>query len=356
MTVIQLTRKIILRWKRIRFLILLCALILGAALYIYKALQPTTYSTFASIYPLTNTQPTLAASSLFNLPGTDAEGFTNISNEATLGIAELANSRSTREAVVATRILELQNRSIADLLLEAENNSKPFYAKKIKRPKTGNEKIVIGAKLLAKQLTAKTEKNGLFVITLTSTQPALLKPVTEEIIAKVSEFYKELKIKKATSDYEFTERKLDSLERVLARYDREAIRLNNSTYFVPQGKIEYTIPKENVISDKTRAMALYNSAASNREEALWRLQKINPIIAVLDNPNPPYDSEPPAKILFGIIGFFLGAILTALLFTIDLLLKYGKAEVNKMFTENVEVVEVKETVIINDDSVTTTTL
>lgn len=53
----------------------------------------------------------------------------------------------------------------------------------------------------------------------------------------------------------FTMRKLDSLNMVLDTYDKRAVSMANTTMFVPGEKIEYTIPKENLITDKESVKA-----------------------------------------------------------------------------------------------------
>ena len=82
-----------------------------------------------------------------------------------------------------------------------------------------------------------------------------------------------MKIKKAKRDYDFTRKKVDSLQISLDMYDRQAISMNNSTMFVPNSRIEYSIPKENLVNAKERVMRQRDAAANNRDEALWRLQK-----------------------------------------------------------------------------------
>ncbi|MEO7265675.1 MAG: hypothetical protein ABIW38_12210, partial [Ferruginibacter sp.] len=146
-------------------------------------------------------------------------------------------------------------------------------------------------------------------------------------IEKIGQFYKDLKVKKAQIDYNFTVRKMDSLQSVLNVYDRRAIGMNNTTLFVPNEKIEYSIPKENLINQKTRVLGQFNGSANNREEALWRLQKVTPIIEILDKPDPPFDITKPSSILFGILGFIGGIVLFTFLLIAPILYRFAKAEI-----------------------------
>ncbi|HCF63193.1 MAG TPA: hypothetical protein DEU93_02635 [Chitinophagaceae bacterium] len=142
------------------------------------------------------------------------------------------------------------------------------------------------------------------------------------IIEKISGFYIDLKIRKAKLDFDFTVKKVDSLQEVLNQYDRSAIRMSNTTMFVPGTRIEYQIPKENLVTDKDRVMRQRDASANNREEALWRLQKATPIIATLDKPDPPYEFKKTSKILFGMIGFVMGLFLAALAISAGTIRRY----------------------------------
>ena len=55
-------------------------------------------------------------------------------------------------------------------------------------------------------------KNGVLEIYFSNTNKALITPVTNVLIDKLSQFYIDLKISKALADYNFTVNKIDSLE------------------------------------------------------------------------------------------------------------------------------------------------
>jgi hypothetical protein len=114
----------------------------------------------------------------------------------------------------------------------------------------------------------------------------------------------------------------------------QAVSLNNTTLFVPNAKIEFSIPKENLVNNKTRVLRQRDAAANNREEALWRLQKATPIIATLDKPNPPFGKTKPSGFLYAIIGIILGAFLIIFLLISPLVFGYIKDEMHKsIFTD-----------------------
>ena len=332
---------------------------LAATLYFYAKSQPVLYSTSASLYPLTASEGNQGGGLLASLRG-GADISAGLSDEASLGLEDLANSRSTKEAVVLTKLPAFGNRTIASLLIEEENKHLPLFGTKINMPTNEVDLRGIGVYLLSKSLTAKTNKNGLFIISISSTDPALLSPVAYTMAETVTDFYTELKVKKARSDYNFTNKKIDSLKREMNSFDRKAVEMNNTTMFTSPDKIEYTIPKENLINDKTRIVSIYNGASNNREEALWRLQRATPILAVLDKPEAPFGTSQASAKLYAIGGFILGCILGIIVFLIDILYKYSKLQVNNALfgsdEEQVEVVVEEEALVINDTKNTSSTL
>ena len=256
-----------------------------------------------------------------------------LSDDANVNIEEVAKSRKTREAVVAERIPALANKSISVILIEEYNKHKSRFSPPIKIPTLESDLHSIGANLLATNYTVKFNKNSLLEIVFTSTNSKLLKPGSLILIDKISKFYKELKIKKAQFDFDFTQKKVDSLESVLRKFDNQRIYLNNTTLFVQPGKLQFTVPKENLENNKLMVLAQRNGAASNREEALWRKQKVTPIIEILDAPEPPFIEARPSKIMYAIIGFLIGCLIFSLLSVSGIIYRYLNLEVQKKLSD-----------------------
>ena len=187
----------------------------------------------------------------------------------------------------------------------------------------------LGGTLLKGGIAAKINKNGILEINYSNTNKDLIGPISYKFIDKLSDFYKDLKIKKAKLDYDFTIKKIDSLDLVLNSFDKKAIQLSNTTLFVPSERIEYSIPKENLSDQKEWVKKQRDASANNREEALWRLQKVTPIIATLDRPDPPYEVQKSSSIMYGGIGFFLGCLVLTFVFISGLLYGYIKMEIHK---------------------------
>jgi hypothetical protein len=148
-------------------------------------------------------------------------------------------------------------------------------------------------------------------------------------IDKLSEFYIDLKKKKAQIDFEFAVKKADSLLVVLNRLDRRAIALDESTFFTNEGLKRYNLPKANLAQDKAAVQSQYYYAVNNRESAAYRLQKETPIIEPLDKPEPPYDPSQKSAMIYTFIGLLLGSIIGILLVSWKIINRYLGEELNK---------------------------
>jgi hypothetical protein len=325
----ELIKKIFFKLSRFKFLVIAAGLIFAALFFLYARRINPVYTTRCSVFPLTastdNSASTNALSSLLGI----SDAPKSFSQEASINIVELALSRTVREAVAMERIPEYGNKTIAELLIDNYNKSKSFFATALKKPADTAALAALGGDMLKGGLQAKINKNGILEMTYSNTNKDLLSPIAYKFIDKISEFYKDLKIKKAQLDYDFTIRKIDSLDVVLNAFDKKAIQLSNTTLFVPGEKIEFSIPKENLANQKEWVTRQRDASANNREEALWRLQKVTPIIATLDKPDPPFDVKKTSSVLYGAIGFFLGALLAVFMLVAGLLYRYANHEIQK---------------------------
>jgi hypothetical protein len=340
-TTTELIRVIVLRLSRFKILIMITGVVLAVVLFLYARTISPVYTSRASVFPLTaSSDNSAAATTLSSILGI-AETPKSFSQEASINIVELAQSRNVREAVAIDHIPELGKKTIAEILIDNYNKTRPFYEQPLKTPRDSSALAAVGGAILKSGIYARINKNGILEINFSSTNEALVSPVSYKLIDKISEFYKDLKIRKARFDFDFTVRKVDSLEMVLAQYDRRAVRLANTTLFVSPDKIEYQIPKENLVADKDRVLRQRDASANNREEALWRLQKVTPIIAILDKPDPPFEISKPSSLVYALIGFIIGCILGSGLLISGTLYRYAKEEANKAIfgTEHPELPE-----------------
>ncbi|MFN0082531.1 MAG: hypothetical protein ACKVOM_08435 [Ferruginibacter sp.] len=343
MTSKELIRVLLKRINKVKILIFVGGVAVAILMYMFAKNKPVVYSVKSSLYPLSAPADASSATSKISELLGGSGGSKTLSDEANVNIEEVARSRKTREAVVSQRLSIFGNKTIAEILIDDHNKNKSFFASTIKKPSVVSELYSSGASLLADYYTVKFNKNNLLEIYFSHTNKKLIAPTSLILVDKVSQFYKELKIKKAQLDFDFTQKKVDSLEVVLRKFDNQRIALNNTTLFVPQGKLQYSVPKENLERDKLLVLSQRNGAASNREEALWRLQKVTPTIEILDAPLPPFLETKTSKIIYSILGFAVGCILLTCLSIADILYKYLNLELKKKLADTVETTTVTTT-------------
>lgn len=330
MTSGELLIKILQRLKKFRFIILLAGVGLAGLFYWYAKKNKTIYTSRATVFPLTSASDNSAMNNTLSGILGISEAPKSFSSEASINIIELALSRNTREAVALVKLPEFGNKTIAELLIATENENN---GTKSEIPRDTNKLANIGGNILKSGVAANINKNGVLVLGFSSTNEKLVSPVSYAFVDKMSDFYRELRIGKARLDYDFTIKKVDSLDIELKKIDAQAIKLANTSYFTPSDRLEYNIPKDNLNALKERTMRQRDVAANNREEALWRLQKQIPIIKILDRPDPPFDKKQTSKMLFAIVGFIVGIMLTVVILIGGLLGKYIENELQKAISK-----------------------
>ena len=325
----ELVRQIFSRIKKFKAVILVAGIIFAGLMFFYTRDKRTTYTAKATVFPLTSpTDNAISNSMLSGILGL-GDAPKSFSNEATINIIELALSRSIREAVAITRLPKFDNKSIGELVMQDINDHKSFLAKETSIPADSISLSIKAGEILKPNINAKMSKNGVLELYYTGTKEELMTPVTNVFIEKLSKFYIDLKRQKALDDYNFTLDKIDSLQRMINRVDREAIGMQKQTMFTPAELLQYAIPKENVSSEKARILRQRDMYINNRDEAVWRLQKVTPIISVLDKPNAPFDIVRQPVILMMLVGFITGCFIGALALISGLLYKFGKGEMYK---------------------------
>lgn len=297
----------------------------------YAKKKPIEYTVKSSFYPLNSSAEKNGSSSkLTELigGGKGSSGGANLSDDANVNIEEVAKSRKTRDAVCAEKLKDFNNITIGEILINEYNKNAGYFTEKIEIPKTPEKIVSQGSQLLEDTYSAKFNKLNLLELTYTNKNKDLLSPISYVLIAKISQFYKELKIKKAKIDSDFMQKKYDSLSDVLNNLDYKQIALNERTLFV-KNKIKYMIPEQNIENDRLQILAQKNNAAANVEEAQRRLQKVTPIIEVLDSPEPPFKSQKTSTITYGLVGFIIGIAFGIFLFTIGLVFKFANYQISK---------------------------
>lgn len=326
----ELTIDFITRVKKHKLLILFTALFLAAVLVVFALNTPVTYTSTSTIFPLTasndNTSATSALSALFSGGDNSNNSFTD---EASVNIVELALSRTTRNEVATMKDSSRANKTIARLLIEDINDHRSFLEPNIGIPSNQFTLVAQAAKILKDGLTATINKNNSFVLTYTGRSPELVRTISYGFIDKISKFYIDLKREKAKRDFEFATGKVDSLRSVMHLKDNQLIAIDKRTLFTNTDKMEFKVPTENLITEKQMLREQYAVAVANQQNAAYKLQKATPVMKVLDYPEPPYDIQKRSPVLYGIMGFLLGLIVSTGYFTFRLFIRYAAEEMNK---------------------------
>ncbi len=332
----DLIRQIFSRIKKYKVVVLVTGILFALLMFFYARDKRTTYTAKATVFPLTSpTDNAISNSMLSGILGL-GDAPKSFSNEATINIIELALSRSIREAVALTRLPKFENKTVAELLIKDINEHQTFLSNEITVPADSLSLAIKAGEILKPNINAKMSKNGVLELYYTGTREDLMTPVSNVLVEKLSKFYIDLKRQKALDDYNFTLDKIDSLQRMINRVDREAVGLQKQTMFTPAELLQYAIPKENISSEKTRILRQRDMYINNRDEAVWRLQKVTPIISVLDKPTAPFDVVTQPIILMLIVGFIIGCFLGTLALISSLLYKFAKDEIYKSIFGNTQ--------------------
>lgn len=328
MTNKELIVSIFRKLKRFSYIIIIGGICGGAIGIYYTRQQPATYTSNSSIFPLNSSADnTPSSSALTVLLGSEASK--TFTEEASVNIIELAQSRTTREEVAAMRDSSLGNKTIAELLEEDHNNHRGWFEPKTERFNTERDRIIWAGNEMKEGLTADINKNNTLVLTYTGRSSEVVRAVSFGLISKISQFYIELKREKANRDFIFATSKVDSLRAVMNGKDKRLIELDQRTLFTNTSKLQYRVPTENLLADKQMIRQQYAQAVANQQNAAYKLQKATPLIKVLDQPDPPYHMKRKSAILYSILGMIAIAILTSTLLVAGLLLVYAKLEIRK---------------------------
>jgi uncharacterized protein involved in exopolysaccharide biosynthesis len=330
MTNFELLKQLAKRLKKYSWVMLLAG-VLFAVLFFFMAKQSVVnYTAKSTVFPLNSTNDnTISTSAISNILGL-ADAPKSFSSEAAINIVELATSRRTREAVATTRVPSLKNKTIAEVLLEEHNKHTGFMQNEaIKLPDDSALLVNMASDMLVGTFNAKINKNGILELYYTNSNTEIVKEVSYTFVQKISEFYTDLKKKKAQVDYEFAVKKADSLKQVLSSLDERAVKLDESTFFTNEELKRFRLPKVNLEQDKQTVQSQYYYAVNNREAAAYKLQKETPIIEMLDKPEGPYTRTSKSPKLYAIIGAILGLVLGAIAVSWKVINQYIGVELNK---------------------------
>ncbi|MBW7838351.1 MAG: hypothetical protein H3C36_01660 [Chitinophagaceae bacterium] len=312
-------------------LILVFSIICAIALAILAFKSGIKYTSNAVIFPLTNSESTSSSSSVLSALTGRFDMGKNFTEENSVNIIDLAQSRTISEEVARTVVPAMDKKTIGRILFEEFNKNK-FFFQKSPQINTDDSSLAIWAasEQLRPNLSAIITKNNSFLINYTGKSPELVKVISYTYIDKISSYYIAIKREKSRQDFEFATRKADSLRSVLNAKDKNLIGMDNKTLFTNTDRLQFKVPVENVILDKQMIRSQYADAVANQQNAAYKLQRATPVIKVLDKPDPPYDTSSRSPILFGIGGFIGGFAFLSFLLSLPVLFKFSREEFRKL--------------------------
>jgi len=328
---IELIKLIIKRLKKFSWVIAIIAILFGGVFYFMAKQGVVVYTSKATVFPLNSSSDNnISGSAISNILGL-SDAPKSFSEEASINIVELATSRRTREAVSNTRVPALKNKTVAELLIEENNKHTGFMQnEKIEIEKMDSLGVInTSSNILRGAFLAKINKNGILELYFSNSNQKIVREVSYVFIQKISDFYIDLKKKKAQIDYEFAVNKADSLLDVLNTLDGRAIKLDETTFFTNTELKRFNLPKLNLDQDKQTVQSQYYYAVNNREAAAYKLQKATPIIEALDKPEGPYDEDGKSKKMYAIIGLLLGGFIGVVVVSWKIISNYLGSELNK---------------------------
>ncbi len=328
LTTTDFTRLLFKQLVKYRYIIIILSLICAILLAIYAKNSPVNYTSKATIFSLSssNDNPT-TSSALSMLLG--AEASKSFSDESSINIIELAQSRAIREAVASMPVPSMGNKIIASLLIDDNNHHRGLLQSKLISPTNKDDLITFAASILQNGLTASINKNNSFILSYTGRSEDLVKVISYGFIDKISQFYVDIKREKAKRDFEFATNKADSLRRILGTKDYTLIAMDKRSLFTNTDRLQYRVPSENLIEDKQLIRNQYSQAVINQQTAAYKLQKETPLIRVLDKPDPPYEKQSKSAILYGVIGFLAGCMFFGCIIISRLFLRFTRQEISK---------------------------
>lgn len=334
-------KALVYEYKRVRAylfqkknLILLIGLLGSISGYFYAYLQKPVY-TATLTYALDDDKSGSVvggalglASSLGIDLGTGAGGAFGAAN-----IMELMHSRSLVKKTLLSRInVDRKTISLADFYLDIEGMRRGWHNKpelaNLHFDSTDSNDIdfsrlqdsvlsIIYNKIDQQQLsiTQKDKKVSIATIEVKSTNELFAKLFCEDLVEKVSEFYIETKIKKASQNVFILEKQTDSVRKELDRAITGVAVANDNAYNLnPALNIERTRSLKRQV-DVQANTAILTELVKNLELARMTLRKETPLIQVIDRPILPLKKTTYSKLKF----LLLSGILFSFIATMALL-------------------------------------
>lgn len=173
---------------------------------------------------------------------------------------------------------------------------------------TYEKKVIKAAKMLRKEVRVMETEYGFLEMVYNDPIPEITQRVCQSYIENLEEYYFTQKTEKVrrdlnyyTSQAEKARRKLDSAQAYVAAY-QDYQRLGTSA----SQSLKF-LRKQ---AEANQLSRLYEQWASREAEARAQLQSNTPVVQILDYPDPPFQPVRRSKVVMGLLGIFLGGLLS----------------------------------------------
>lgn len=293
---------------------------LGVIVVLFTLFIPNQYDAITTMY---GTQDQgrfgqlggLAASLNLNLGG--------LSGEESFYIPDVVASRRTLNSVVSSTF-QTQADSIPITLihywkvdkkdkfsLDPRVWVKDLFGKPMPPDQLRELQMKLAARILAKRISISETKSGLFMLTVRMEEPQLAADVANGIVEEVRQFSVEVSKKQAKEKRSFIEKRLDEVHNSLTEAE-DAL----ATWRKRNREIDYS-PELMLESERLqREVGIQNEVfiTLKQQYELARIEEISesPVVITLDQATPPIRKAAPRRLLMGIVGLLVGAMLSSL--------------------------------------------
>ncbi len=175
----------------------------------------------------------------------------------------------------------------------------------------------------------KNKKLSIITIDFTSKDELFSKLMCENLVDVVSNFYVEIKSKKARENFEILNKQADSIRRELENAIVGVARSSDDVYNLNPAFNTKKTPTSKRQIDVQANTAILTQLVGNLEISKINLRKETPLIQPIDKPILPLYSDKPSKIISTLIGSIIGFLLTVVF---GILIQYFKK-----FKEKIEI-------------------
>ncbi|TAE50535.1 MAG: hypothetical protein EAZ89_11895 [Bacteroidetes bacterium] len=297
---------------RSRWILVLIILLVMTALFTTQGLlRPKYYSAETIFHPEIGMEEGARPEALSLILG-DAAGGAGGEAVFMMGILQ---SRHLSEAVAADSIMMYgQKRLIADLLIE---HTPPFTSLTSlivntfvppKIPSTYARRIVSAGRQLRGSLMIEEREDGFIQMQISYYNDSLCGKISRSYIKQLDVYYKRQKTEKAARNVAFFANRADSVKKELDKVSYAIANYRDRNQF--SSLLRNEVYPTDLTLKQGMLQQMYSSLIISREQAVAQLQQDTPIIQVLDEPDPPYDTVKASLVLYILIGLFLGLFIS----------------------------------------------